>query len=291
MISMQPDARSESGVAPWPGGVAFLMCGRNCLRWLDRCVQSLLVQHDPSWRAFIVDDDSSDGSRERLEGLAAREPRLTILSSHHRRFTLGSRLAAAAAAIDAGAEILVALDLDDWLHGRGVVGHLRSLYADPEVWLTYGSFRKYEPQRHWLRLRRKLRPARPYSVDEFEGTGLRQAPWLATHLRSWRADLMLRLERSWLRADDGGILTACEDQALMFPMLEMAGHEHARFVRRPLYVYNAHGGTIANSRRSEQTSIETMLRARGPVSRLVGLPRSTEQERRAWAAAWGPSAR
>jgi glycosyltransferase involved in cell wall biosynthesis len=219
----------------------------------------------------VVDDASTDGSPEVIRELIGSDPRFTLLASEERRFGLRSRIEAAQVAMDSGAEVLVALDLDDWLLGREVNGFLRRLYQDQTLWITYGSFRRWRPERRLLRLRPKRSPARGYSDEEFASAGLRRAPWLGTHLRSWRAGLMRRLDPAWLLGDQGEELTSCEDMALMLPMLEMAGPDRARFVRKALYAYNCHGGTIVKSRRGEQRQIEEMLRARSPAPRCLAL--------------------
>lgn len=251
--------------------VTYLACGRNCAPWVSRSLTSLIRQRDTEWRAVVVDDASTDGSPEVIRELIGSDPRFTLLASEERRFGLRSRIEAAQVAMDSGAEVLVALDLDDWLLGREVNGFLRRLYQDQTLWITYGSFRRWRPERRLLRLRPKRSPARGYSDEEFASAGLRRAPWLGTHLRSWRAGLMRRLDPAWLQGDQGEELTSCEDMALMLPMLEMAGPDRARFVRKALYAYNCHGGTIVKSRRGEQRQIEEMLRARSPAPRCLAL--------------------
>ena len=47
--------------------------------------------------------------------------------------------------------------------------------------------------------------------------------WMASHLRTFRHDLWLKIEDSDLRDNDGNYWPITWDQAIMFPMLEMAG--------------------------------------------------------------------
>lgn len=262
--------------------VTYLACGRNCAPWIERSLTSLIRQRDTEWRAVVVDDASTDGSPDVIRRVTASDPRFTLLASEERRFGLRSRIEAARVAMASGAEVLVALDLDDWLLGRGVNGHLTRLYEDPALWITYGSFRRWRPERRLLRLRPKRSPSRGYREEEFLAGGLRRAPWLGTHLRSWRAGLMRRLDPAWLQGDQGEELTSCEDMALMLPMLEMAGPGHARFVQRALYAYNCHGGTIVRSRRGEQVRIEEMLRGRRSVCALEQLDEGAPALAGAW---------
>ena len=47
--------------------------------------------------------------------------------------------------------------------------------------------------------------------------------WMASHLRTFRHDLWLKIEDSDLRDNDGNYYPTTWDLAIMFPMLEMAG--------------------------------------------------------------------
>ena len=93
--------------------VTYLACGRNCAPWIERSLTSLIRQKDTEWRAVVVDDASTDGSPAVIRGVTASDSRFTLLASEERRFGLRSRVEAAKVAMASGADVLVALDLDD----------------------------------------------------------------------------------------------------------------------------------------------------------------------------------
>lgn len=72
---------------------------------------------------------------------------------------------------------------------------------------------------------------------------LRSFAWIATHLRTFRASLFKKIERSDLLYNNE-FFPVTWDMAIMFPMLEMCSPKnvtdkpHARFISEVLYLYN-----------------------------------------------------
>ena len=84
--------------------------------WIERSLTSLIRQRDTEWRAVVVDDASTDGSPDVIRRVI-KDPRFTPLASEERRFGPESNRGGPRGH-GLGAEVLVALDLDDWLLGR-----------------------------------------------------------------------------------------------------------------------------------------------------------------------------
>ena len=74
-----------SASVPRPTGqapdVTVLLATWNGLTWLPDQVASILDQQDVALRLVALDDESTDGTREWLLELAARDPRVTVLPS------------------------------------------------------------------------------------------------------------------------------------------------------------------------------------------------------------------
>jgi glycosyltransferase involved in cell wall biosynthesis len=85
--------------------------------YLDAQIESIRGQSAAGWRLYARDDGSRDDTRQRLDGWAARDPRIEVLPSG------GARLGAAASfglllqhALDRGARYVFPSDQDDvWL--------------------------------------------------------------------------------------------------------------------------------------------------------------------------------
>ena len=69
-----------------------------------------------------------------------------------------------------------------------------------------------------------------------ENNLFREYDWLATHLRTYRKELFMKINVEDFKRNGEWMFTT-GDQAFMIPMLEMAGKK-SLFIDEPLYVYN-----------------------------------------------------
>jgi chlorobactene glucosyltransferase len=70
------ETREPDDVLP---NLSLIVPARNEERQIERCVRSLLATRMPSFEVIVVDDQSNDATPRILEGIAAGEPRLTVL--------------------------------------------------------------------------------------------------------------------------------------------------------------------------------------------------------------------
>lgn len=93
--------------------VSVVMPAFNQERWIDAAVDSVLTQRDAAFELVVVDDGSTDGTRARLEGLAARAgDRLRIVHQPNR----GASAARNAGVSAARGELIAFCDADDVQH-------------------------------------------------------------------------------------------------------------------------------------------------------------------------------
>jgi hypothetical protein len=164
-------------------------------------------------------------------------------------------------ALDPG-DIVASVDGDDWLPNDRVLCQIAEIYTDPDAWMTWGSF-CYADGRSGF--------AEDYTADEWKD--VRSAPWKATHLKTMRAGLFHKLTDADLKRD-GLYRDLAWDMVVQFPMLEMAGPEHARFVRDILYVYNFHHAwehTASGPERERERLMVAEIRNLPRRERLVAL--------------------
>ncbi len=164
------------------------------------------------------------------------------------------------------ADIVVHLDGDDTLTPRALERVAR-MYADPDVWLTYGSFVRSDgvPDRTWHA---------PFGHRYAPGVDPRKDAWRASHLKTFRAGLVQHLIynhggylRRWL---DGALFEECLDLAVMFPLLDLAGERYA--VSREanvIYRYDP----IVHERETPGAYVDRHdLRSRARIAPLVARP-------------------
>jgi glycosyltransferase involved in cell wall biosynthesis len=197
--------------------------------WYQKNLDSVLTQDYGNFRVIFIDDASPDGTGVLVkEYLKEKDPkkRVKLIQNATRIGALGN--------VYKGVwlckpyEIVVNLDGDDWFPDENVLKKLNSIYADSNVWVTYGQFVYYPcGSPGW---------AAEVPPDIIKQNGFREYNWVTTALRTFYAGLFHKIKKEDLLYN-GTFFTMAADLAYMWPILEMAG-EHSRFIPDVLYVYN-----------------------------------------------------
>ncbi len=116
----------------------------NRLRTLPRAVESVMAQDMPEFELIIVDDASTDGTRDWLAGL--RDPRIRTARLDHNGGPSAARNAGIAMA---SAPVLAFLDSDDVYLPNRLSLPLRVLADEPDVVCTLSSSRKQGRKGEW----------------------------------------------------------------------------------------------------------------------------------------------
>ncbi len=154
-------------------------------------------------------------------------------------------------------DIIAFLDGDDRLISTTALEPVLKAYQDREVMITHGSYRKKSGNVY--RFGGGYR-----SKDVF-----REAIWRATHLKTVRVKLWKHLEEGCMKGQGGSWLHVCSDLAMMFPLLEMAGHDRIRYIQQEIYEYNDENPNNDHKiNGAEQALTETWLRQRPKYQRL-----------------------
>lgn len=244
-----------------------------CAPWVERSLRSLLNQSYPHFRHVLIDDASSDGTLEVAARCTGDDPRFLRIARPERQLAVANFVHAIRSVAGAPEEVIVVLDGDDWLKHPQVLERLAAVYADPEVWLTYGSHELAYPPRRRDRWLRKTVRGKVYRYPEVvsELGYYRYYDFIAAHLRSYRRFLWDAIRDEDLRDSDGGYLRSGADAATMWPMLEMATPRHWRYLDEVLYVYNNRHSLSDNrpgAARREQLRAALIVRARPPYAPL-----------------------
>jgi glycosyltransferase involved in cell wall biosynthesis len=228
----------------------------------EKNLGSVLAQDYHNFRVIFIDDASPDGTAALVkEYLKENDPfnRVKLIQNKTRIGALGN--------VYKGVwlckpyEIVVNLDGDDWLFDENVLKKLNHVYADPNVWVTYGQFVYYPcGSAGW---------AAEVPREIILQNAFREHPWTTTALRTFYAGLFHKIKREDLLYQ-GKFFPMAADLAYMWPILEMAG-EHSRFIPDVLYVYNIE--TAANDSKQDreaqfQLGLETRQREKYlPINR------------------------
>lgn len=119
-------ARSPS---PAVARLTFIIPAYNAEQTIERTLRSLADQTCPGWQAIVVDDGSTDATREIAALWAARDARFRVLPQDHKGVSAARNLGVSAAS----SEYLTFLDADDTVHPQYVRRMLRAIRSVPGV--------------------------------------------------------------------------------------------------------------------------------------------------------------
>ena len=228
----------------------------NAAPWLARCLDSIRSQVTTDWSCHIVDDTSEDDSLDVAEQYAALDSRFMVSSNSRRLYQLGSLRHGLSDPEFRGLDICVSVDADDYLSDNHVLCRVIESYSDDNTWLTWGSYR-------WI-------DGTPGICGPLqEAAQIRQLPWRTSHLRTWRLFLWRKIQLEDFLGPMRTPLRTTGDAASMFPMIEMAGDRHVKFLESINYVYNR-SNPLSNFRLrpEEQLRNAAYLRTRKPYCLL-----------------------
>lgn len=223
-------------------------------------LDSIFNQKYANYRIIYIDDASCDGTADMVEWYVkdcGQEKRFTLIRNAERLGAAANKYKGAQLCRDD--EIYIDLDGDDWLAHDNVLKYLNRVYANPDVWVTYGQF-MYHPigTPGWA-------SQLPQSV--IDSNQVRRNDWVTTALRTFYAGLFKRIDPEYLKIE-GKFVSMASDLAFMFCIMEMAGHKSI-FIPEVLYVYNI--GTTHNDgtiNRQMQFDVGHQLRLKKPYQRV-----------------------
>jgi hypothetical protein len=232
--------------------------------WCQRNLESVLHQAYPRFRVLYVDDASTDDTPRLVAEHLAESPeghRVTFLRNE-RRVGPVANIDRAVRSCDAN-DVIVLVDGDDFLAHRQVLSRLNTIYQDPDVWVTWGQFRRFPQGGGGF--------CEPIPSDVVSANAFRDYPFVSSHLRTFYAGLYHRIRPADLQDSDGRFFVTAGDVAQMCALLEMAG-SHGRFVPEVLYLYNRENPLNDDKvDRAGQQRTEREIRAKARYGRLPSL--------------------
>jgi glycosyltransferase involved in cell wall biosynthesis len=231
-------------------------------KWIRRCVESCLNQNYKNFEIIILDALSTDTTFKICKEFENKNKKIKAHQNEKRLPQVANFINLAKLSKDKS--ILVSVDGDDWLKDEDVLTKLDKTYSLDEVWMTYGTYEEF-PYRNVSDYYFE------YPKTILENNDFRNYRWLASHLRTFRKELIFKIKIEDLKDDNNEWLTTTGDQAIMLPMLEMSS-ERSKYVSDILYVYNVSD----NSRDSyinekKQIELANYIRKKPKYNRLEKL--------------------
>lgn len=241
--------------------IVVLVTSYNNAKWVRMNLASVALQKYNNFRIIYVNDCSSDKTGQLVEDYIEKlnlQDKTIYISNSERKGALHNIYDSIHNLIEDD-EIVVSLDGDDWFSSRKVLKKINECYCSDEVWLTHGTLREFPSgSTKWCQ------PVPPDAISENNYRKYR----CPSHLRTFYAWLFKKIRREDLTENEE-FYQMSWDQAIMFPMIEMAAERH-RFIREVLYVYNM--ANVLNDNKVDpeyQRALEARIRSKTPYERLI----------------------
>jgi len=233
----------------------------NAEKWAKTLVKSVKNQEYSNFECYIGDDMSTDSTLKRFKKYVGDDSRFAIVANTEKKYALKNIHDLILESNPKPEDVLVILDGDDWFTTRYVLSKLDQYYTSKDCNLTYGSFVECP-------LGEIGKEASEYPEDVVKNNAYRLDTWRASHLKTFKFKLWKKINVDDLKDTTGDFYEMSYDQAMMLPMLEMAG-EKALYIPEALYVYNTINPLAVNKTRAEkQHKLMLEIRAKKPYNRL-----------------------
>jgi glycosyltransferase involved in cell wall biosynthesis len=199
-------------------------------KYAGKCLQSYLDQTFSDWEMLVVIDPVGDKTYE--NALPYASDKIHIKLNNTRQYALHNIVEGIKTLNPADDDIIIPMDLDDWLKHKDVLGYVYDKYtSNPNILLTYGSQELY-PQTD------EKSGNEGYTDEDFKQEKFRKVCWKCRSLKTFKYKLWKHVKDEDLRDIYGEYYRVTWDLAMFWPMLEMSGYNRILNIPEILYVYN-----------------------------------------------------
>lgn len=204
----------------------------NCGKWINRCLKSVASQKTQPVNVLVIDDASDDDTSAEIAFDACQKYNYSFLMNSVNKKCPYNIWMGVQVLDPYPDDVIFLLDGDDFLPHGSVFDRYAQVYADENVWMTYGNYSPHPTSTGQT-------PASAYPERVIRDRSFRTAGNLFNHPITFRRFLFDALKPSDMQNDRGKWFRGGYDFAIIVPMLEMAGGDHFLFLDEDLYKYNA----------------------------------------------------
>lgn len=206
----------------------------------DRCIDSVYSQGYKHYKILFVDDASGYSNKQKVYIKNKLKNHVTVFNKIRKYSLRNAYELIYKYANDEKNAIIFNLDGDDWLPNKNCIQTVIDIYSQKsEVLLTYGECYIWDGKKISKKTSRYLieNVNIPYKKNIIRTKTFRNHPFLPLHPRTWKVSLFKKIKLKDFKRNDKTWIKFAEDQAIFYPMLEMANGNIA-VIKKPLYVYN-----------------------------------------------------
>jgi glycosyltransferase involved in cell wall biosynthesis len=203
----------------------ILTTSYNCEKFIEKSLLSIMSQRFKDFTCYITDDLSTDNTINIIKNTIKNDSRFILIENKTKMYQPGNYDQVIRGLDIPDDEICVEVDGDDWLPNSNVFELINEVYKDENIWMTSGSFKYHDG-----------RPGFANPPTNF--TNIRNQTFTLSHMRTWKSWLWKKIDVEDLKDSNGNYWGVAGDLSFMFPMVEMSGGEHFKFIPEVLYIYN-----------------------------------------------------
>ena len=203
----------------------ILTTSYNCEKFVEKSLLSIMGQRFKDFKCYITDDLSTDNTVDVIRKTISGDDRFILIENKQKMYQPGNYDQVIRGLDIPDNEICVEIDGDDWLPNSNVLSFINDAYKDENVWMTSGSFKYHDG-----------RPGFANPPKNF--TNIRKQTFTLSHMRTWKSWLWKKIKEEDLKDISGNYWSVAGDLSFMYPMLEMSGEKHFKYISETLYIYN-----------------------------------------------------
>jgi glycosyltransferase involved in cell wall biosynthesis len=204
----------------------------------DNCINSIFKQNYNKYQILFV-DDATPLSKLQKQHITQKLKGHIAVFNKKRLYSLRNSYQMIHKFAKKDKSVIFNLDGDDWLPHPRCLEIVASCYKEnSKCQLTYGDCFIWDGKKNIKSAKSGIPFVNiPYPKYVVKNHTYRRHFFMALHPRTWRVSLYKKIKRSDFLRPNNSWLRFAEDQAIFFPLLEMAG-ENFKVIKRPIYVYN-----------------------------------------------------
>lgn len=243
--------------------VKFLIVstGYNCASLAEKCLRGIASQTYKNFTAILIDDGSTDNTKEILQQMKNEDDRIRIYISKNNRGAALRRWQAINELANINDQVVVVLvGMDDELKPNALQ-RIAQEY-DKGAWMTYGNWIDSDGKMlppGFLEFSEQIHKDRSYRKHRYRSTG-------PNTFKKFLFDQLTEndfiVKGKWIRATT--------ESNLMFSCLEMCGKDRIGIIEDPIVLYNRRDdNTVAREGRTYQNAVynEIIKRPKKPLLR------------------------
>lgn len=232
--------------------VVFIIPMFNAAPHVGELVKSLQDQKNTNWEAVIIDDMSEDDTIFMVNHAVGNDERFKFIVNKEKKYALKNVVENSINAAKEKNCIIAILDGDDALCNEDTVDLILSAYKDDDVGTAWTAHK-------WDINNMNISKDLPDNirVNPYE------YPWVSSHLKTFRSNLILEINKENFKDIDGNWFKRGYDQALYLPLMYLSIKRV--FIPEVCYLYRINSNSMKHREWKEQDQLSTvkLIRARG----------------------------